>query len=67
MNANELKARMVLKGINAKALCAMIGISDCSWYRKLNGKTEFTQGEISAIAKALDMTKDDVFAVFFAA
>lgn len=67
MNANELKARMVLAGMNAKGLCERTGMNESSWYRKIGGKVEFTQGEISAIAKALSMTKDDIYAVFFAA
>lgn len=67
MRANELKARMVLAGINAKELCKRIGMNESSWYRKIGGKVEFTQGEIYAIAKALEMTKDDIYAVFFAA
>ena len=67
MNANELKARMVLSGVTVKTLCEKTGINESSFYRKIAGKVEFTQGEIAKIAQALGMTKDDVFAVFFAA
>lgn len=67
MNANELKARMALAGMSAKALCEKTGINESSFYRKISGKVEFTQGEISRIARELGMTRDDVFTVFFAA
>lgn len=67
MNANALKAQMALRGLNVRTLCERAGINESSFYRKIAGKVEFTQGEISAIARELGMSKDDVFAVFFAA
>ena len=67
MNTNALKAQMALQGINVRTLCGMTGINESSFYRKIGGKVEFTQGEISEIAKALKMSKETIFAVFFAA
>jgi transcriptional regulator with XRE-family HTH domain len=67
MNANALKAQMALAGMTAQALCERTGINSSSFYRKMAGKVEFTQGEISAIARELNMSKDTIFAVFFAA
>lgn len=66
MNINALKAKMVFNEISAETLCERIGISQSSFYRKLNGTSEFTQGEISAIAGELKLTRDDVFTIFFA-
>lgn len=67
MNVKKLKAFIVLREMNVKTLCERTGINESSFYRKIAGKVEFTQGEISAIARELEMTKDDVFAIFFAA
>lgn len=67
MNANALKAQMALAGMTAQVLCEKTGINSSSFYRKMAGKVEFTQGEISAIARELKMSKDTIFAVFFAA
>lgn len=67
MNANALKAQMVLAGLNVRTLCEKTGINESSFYRKMAGKVEFTQSEISAIARELCMSKDTIFSVFFAA
>jgi len=66
MNNAALKAKLVFNGITAEALCERIGVSPSAFYRKMNGTSEFTQGEISAIANELKLTRDDVFMIFFA-
>ncbi len=66
MNPNELKAQMVRANVSQKELCDKIGISAASFYRKMTGKSEFNQGEISAIARELNLSKDTIYAVFFA-
>jgi transcriptional regulator with XRE-family HTH domain len=66
MNSNKLKARMVERGINGQTLSREIGISESAFYRKLNGTSEFTQGEIKAIAQALEMDTESMLAIFFA-
>lgn len=53
MNATRLKAAMVLKCINGEKLAGSIGISESSFYRKLNGQTEFTLGEVKRIKTVL--------------
>lgn len=66
MNSNKLKARMVEMGINGQSLSAEIGISESAFYRKLGGSSEFTQSEISDIARVLCMDNESIIAVFFA-
>ncbi len=66
MDARALKAKMVLKDVSSEELSKTIGIATVTFYRKLAGQTEFTQGEISGIAHALDLSRDEVFAIFFA-
>lgn len=66
MNGNALRARMVLAGMNAKELCDKTGIGTSAFYRKIAGRTEFTQGEISEISRVLGLTHDELCEIFFA-
>lgn len=66
MKANLLKAEMVKQGINGKELSATIGISESAFYRKMSGDSQFTQGEISDIAHALQMDRETILDIFFA-
>ena len=65
MNANALKAKIILNGLTVPILCEKTGISPSCFYRKLAGKVEFTQGEISEISRALNLDKEEIFAIFF--
>ena len=67
MRSNLLKAEMVKQEVSAAQLAGMIGISESAFYRKLNGSSEFTQGEITSIANALRMTPQTIYAIFFEA
>jgi len=67
MNVRMLKAQMALAGMNAGDLCEKIGISRASYYKKIAGVSEFTQGEIAAISEALHMDRETILNVFFAA
>ena len=44
MNAKELKAQMIRKEKSVDQLCTALGISRSSWFRKIGGESEFTQG-----------------------
>lgn len=65
LNGDKLKAKMVENKINATQLSEKIGINKSTFYRKLNGNTDFTIKEASAICKELKLTNDDVNAIFF--
>lgn len=65
MNSNLLKAEMVKHGINGQQLSAQIGISESAFYRKMNGSSEFTQGEIRSIADTLHLDNESIITVFF--
>jgi len=65
MNANALRARMALLGISVKQLCVTTGIGLTAFYRKIAGNSEFTQGEISAISKALELDRNMMCDIFF--
>ena len=59
-----LEYEMKKKGISVEELCKQIGISRSAFYRKCNGKSEFTQSEIKAIVECLNLASP--MAIFFA-
>ena len=65
MNAKNLKIALIREEVSAEQLCERAGISTTSYYRKIKGETEFTQGEIAAITEILHLSRDEVFSIFF--
>ena len=55
MDKALLEYEMRKKNISTGKMCEIIGISRSAFYRKCNGITEFTQGEIQAIVDALSL------------
>lgn len=66
MDSKALKAQMVLAGINAAELAQMLDISTVAIYRKINGKSEFTQSELSKIAQIFKLDAQQIQDIFFA-
>jgi predicted transcriptional regulator len=65
MNVPALKAKMAFYGVSVKDLCERTGIGLSAFYRKISGKTEFTQGEISGIARTLKLSQEELCDIFF--
>lgn len=65
MNQRKLRAKMVERGYNAERLAAKIDVSVTTIRNKLAGRTEFTQGEISAIAQCLSIEREEILDIFF--
>ncbi len=65
MDTKMLKVNMIMKDISVDALCKQAGMSKTAFYRKVNGKSEFTQKEIQSIAKTLGLTKGELCCIFF--
>lgn len=63
MNKARLEYEMSLRGISKGDLCKHIGISRSAFYRKCNGISEFTHGEIVAIVKFLGV--ESPIGIFF--
>lgn len=63
MDKLELEIAMMRKGMNAVSLAEIVGISRSTFYRKMNGDSEFTQGEIQRIVDALDL--ESPMGIFF--
>ncbi len=66
MNANLLKAKMILFGDEkfVECLASILDVSRQTASAKLNGTRPFTQPEISTIAKRYQLTGDELREIF---
>lgn len=62
MNANKLRAKIKEKGLTQEKVAKIIGISENSLSRKLNGKKDFRLGEVILLCQALQI--DNVEEIF---
>ncbi len=65
MNARELKAEMVRKEKSVDQLCAALGISRTTWFRKIGGESQFTQSEITDLRRELSLDDRQTGLIFF--
>lgn len=66
MNTNELKAKIVAKGMTIKSFCEKAGLVRATFDRKLRGESEFNRDEIEKIQDTLKLTSDELMDIFFA-
>lgn len=66
LRENKLRAKIVENNLNIEQLSKKIGIDKTTFYRKIARNT-FTINEVDRIAKALNMSVQDVSDIFFAA
>lgn len=55
MNGKKLKYEMLIRGVSISDMCEKLGMSRSAFYRKCNGKSEFTQSEIQRIVDYLEL------------
>lgn len=72
MNAAKLNYQMEIRNISISDMCEQLNMSRSAFYRKREGKTEFTLSEIKRIIKLLkskaanDPTEDnEILSIFF--
>lgn len=65
MNKDLLEYEMKKKKVSIADMCAKLGISKSAFYRKCNGKSEFTQSEIQRIVDLLNL--ETPMGIFFEA
>ena len=65
MNREELQSQIRLEGKTVNQLCAVLGISRSAWFRKVGGRSEFTQSEICCLRRELDLDDQLTAAIFF--
>lgn len=65
MDITELKIEMMRKGYTIPTLAQAIGMAKKTLYSKLDGKSAFSQPEIVAIRKSLDLSDQRLMEIFF--
>lgn len=65
VNICKLKGIIAEKGFSQKSLAEMLGISTPTMYSKMK-KGVFGSDEITAMARILQLNKDEVINIFFA-
>lgn len=63
MNKALLEYEMKKRGVSIGDMCAELDMSRSAFYRKCNGQSEFTQGEIQHIVDFLNL--DTPVGIFF--
>lgn len=67
VNIDKLKGKIVECRLTIESLANKIGMNPSTLYRKINnGGLPFTIGEADNIASVLNLTADEVNAIFFA-
>lgn len=65
MDRFKLEYEMKVRGISIDMLCKHLGISRSAYYRKCNGKSEFTQSEIQKMIEYMHL--ESPMGIFFVA
>ena len=65
LNKNKLRGKIVEKGYSVRTIAAEIGLNKATFYRKMNGTSDFTREEIQKIAVLLDLSVQEKEEIFF--
>ena len=65
ININLLKSKLALKSKSIPDLAQDIGMNKSTFYRKINGDSDFTRKEINDIVCLLELNQEDMCAIFF--
>jgi len=65
INIRLLKSKLALQSKSISDLAQNINMNKSTFYRKLNGKSDFTRKEITDIIQILDLDREDMCAIFF--
>ena len=63
MDKARLIYEMSKRGVSIQSMCSKLDMSRSAFYRKCNGISEFTQGEIQSIVDILNL--DSPMGIFF--
>lgn len=65
MKKRDLKAKVLKQGLSVTDLAERIGIHGSSLYKKLRGEVDFQLWELKKIYKVLNLSKDQMWEIFF--
>jgi hypothetical protein len=62
---NLFKFHVNKSNVTMESIANKIGINAATLYRKINGESDFTRGEIQIIRMLLNLTADEADRIFF--
>lgn len=65
MNTLKLKFSRMQKGVTQRQMAKYLDISEKTYSIKETGKSEFDRNEISKIIKALELSTEELYTIFF--
>lgn len=65
MDKTALRAKMIINNDTGITLAKSLGISETTLSAKLNGKAEFTRGEIEKIKLRYKLSAEEIDNIFF--
>ncbi len=66
MNINDLRAEIARNNLSIPKLAKLIDMNKKTLYKRINGEVSFTQKEILAISRVLNLSPDKIMSIFFA-
>lgn len=66
LSVKELKAEIVRNGETVKSVALKLGMDRGTFYRKMNGVSDFTRTDIQKLVKMLRLSSEDTMRIFFA-
>lgn len=66
LSVKDLKAEIVRNGETVKSVALKLGMDRGTFYRKMNGVSDFTCAEIYSLVKTLKLSNADAMRNFFA-
>ncbi|WP_158728583.1 MULTISPECIES: helix-turn-helix transcriptional regulator [unclassified Flavobacterium] len=61
MTKKKLKEARLNKGLSQETLADLIGMTQCNYSRRENGKKAISDAEWARVSKALDVKKEDIY------
>lgn len=65
MKINELKAEIVRNGLDIESFADSIGVGRTTMWRRFGNPDTFTLGEITSMAKVLNLSGTRIIEIFF--
>lgn len=65
-NTLKLKAVILERGFTQEQIAALLGMTIATFNYKVNNKSEFKASEIKKLSEILNLTAEEVNAIFFA-
>lgn len=65
MNKQELSAELMRKKMTYSNIAEILGVTEMTFYRKINNMNEFKLSEIQLMAATLNLDDDSIRRIFF--